>query len=521
MRTTPRSTMTRSTITHRLRPGLLLASLALSAVFLAPTVIRAQSLSTELVVNGLSQPLFLTHAPADNDRLFVVERTGRIRIIENGTLLPAPFLNIQSQVDSSWLEWGVLGLAFHPDYSNNGFFFVNYVELGGDSIIARFQVSANPNVADAASEQRILYLDQPNQNHRGGWMDFGPDGYLYDFQGDGGPQQDPFGRAQNLSLLQGKVLRLDVDGPDGIPGTADDDGFPADPDRHYHIPIDNPFVGITGADEIWSYGLRNPWRGSFDRDTGDLWIGDVGQYAREEINVQPASSTGGENYGWRCIEGFLCTGLTGCTCTSPDLVPPVHDYNHGFGTSITCGYVYRGCAIPNLDGTFFFADYTTARIWSFRYDGATTTEFQERTAELEPPGAPSISTLSSFGEDAQGEIYILDYNGGEVFRIVSATPITPDPCVSGGPNFVRGDANQDLGLDIGDAIATLDYLFASTPSSCPNALDSNDDEGLDIADAIFLLQHLFSLGPAPSVPQVCGEDPTPGALDCPSFSACP
>jgi len=374
-------------------------------------------LTTVRVASGLTQPLFVTHAPGDMLRLFVVEKSGRIRIIRNGVLLTTPFLDISSIVNSTTLEWGLLGLAFHPDYQSNGFFFVNYCDASGNSVIARFQVTANPESADPNSRETVLFIAQPDANHRGGWLDFGPDGYLYDSQGDGGGQQDPSNRAQNINLLQGKILRLDVDGPDDIPGNADDDGFPGDNNKLYTVPPSNPFVGVAGADEIWAYGLRNPWRCSFDRETGDLWISDVGQYQREEVNYQPAASTGGENYGWRCMEASSCTGLSGCTCNAPSLVLPIHEYTHPTGFSITGGYVYRGCAMPEMHGTYFFADYQTSVLWSLRYNGVSVFNFQDRTTELDPDGSLAINFPASFGEGADGELYICDY-GGEIFKIV-------------------------------------------------------------------------------------------------------
>ncbi|MFN0057878.1 MAG: PQQ-dependent sugar dehydrogenase [Planctomycetota bacterium] len=510
-----------------------LASLLVAAM-LRPVAAGGTPLTTVRIASGLSQPLYLTHAPGDTTRLFVVLKAGIIRVIENGVLLATPFLNIDPLVDSTTLEWGMLGLAFHPDYATNGYFFVNYSANGGDTIIARYQVTANPNVADPASAYQILYLDQPSANHRGGWLDFGPDGYLYDFQGDGGPQNDPNNRAQNLNLLLGKILRLDVDGVDD---------FPADATKNYSIPPTNPFVGIAGEDEIWAYGLRNPWRGSFDRATGDLWIADVGQFQREEVDFQPAGFAGGANYGWRCIEGTLCTGMTGCTCGSPTLTAPIHEYNHTFGVSITGGYVYRGCAIPDLVGTYFFADYQTERLWTLRYEAGVVVGLTERTVELDPPTF-TIDQIASFGEDALGEIYIVDL-GGEIFKVVAAGALTDcnlngiaDACdiatgvsqdldASGVPDecevveFVRGDANADAQFNIADAITVLQFLFDSVPSSCHSALDANDDELVDIADGVFTLSALFSMGTPPSPPTLCGADPTAGALTCESFSPCP
>lgn len=375
----------------------------------------AVPLGTELVGSGLVRPIWVTHAPGDTQRIFVIEKQGRIRIIKNGVLLPTAFLDIDALVTgglSEGSEQGLLGLAFHPNYANNGLFYINYTATAGagDTVVARYQVSNDPDVADPNSGVPILTFDQPQSNHNGGWLAFGPDGYLYIATGDGGSSNDAGaghatgGNGQSLDTLLGKMLRINVD----VVGAP------------YAIPPDNPFAGdIPGRDEIWAWGLRNPWRPSFDRLTGDLYIADVGQTAWEEINFQPARSTGGENYGWRCMEGLSCTGFTGCTCNAPTLTLPFHVYGHtGGNCSITGGYVYRGCAIPNLAGTYFFADYCTARIWSLRYDGVNVTQFVERTAQLDPPGDLDLNRITSFGEDANGELYICDQVDGEVFRLI-------------------------------------------------------------------------------------------------------
>lgn len=427
-------------------------------------------LTTERVAFGLIQPAFVTHAPGDESRLFIMEKPGRIKILQGGSVLATPFLDMTSIVNSTTLEWGLLGMCFDPDYDTNGYFYVNYSDSTGDSVIARFQVSAgNPNVADFASRTTILFLDQPNANHRGGWLDFGQDGYLYATFGDGGGQNDPSNRAQNLTLLQGKILRLDVRGDD----------FPADPNRNYRIPPTNPFVGAPGGvrPEIWAYGLRNPWRCSFDRDTHDLWIGDVGQNQREEIDFQPASSIGGENYGWRCTEGTFCTGLSGCTCNGAGLVPPIYEYTHSIGLSVTGGYVYRGCAIPDLQGTYFFAEFQFSRLFSLRYSGGVVSEFMDRTVELDPPGTLSISGIASYGEDAAGELYICDYNGGEVFKIVpNGVPAQECPC--------PGDLDGDNVVGFGD----LNLLLGSYGQTGSGLVgDLNGDDAVDFADLNLLL----------------------------------
>lgn len=368
----------------------------------------AQDFTAIRIASGLSRPVFVTAPPGDMERIFIVEQrsgsNGRIRIIKNGQLLSTPFLSITVSTGS---EQGLLGLAFHPDYANNGYFYVNYTRTDGNTVIARYTVSSNPDIADVNSAQTVLVISQPFSNHNGGYIAFGPlDGYLYINSGDGGSANDPQGHGQNINSLLGKILRLDINGDD----------FPADPNRNYAIPPTNPFVGVAGADEIWAYGLRNPWRADFDDLTGDFYIGDVGQNNWEEIDFQPGNSPGGENYGWRCMEGNHCTGLSGCTCNDPALTDPIYEYSHDMGCSVTGGVVYRGSAIPGLSGTYFFSDFCTADIYSFRYDGSNITEFTDRTTQLDPSDS-NIDAVSSFGEDAAGEIYICDLNG-EVFKIV-------------------------------------------------------------------------------------------------------
>ncbi len=375
----------------------------------------AIGLNTVRVASGLSRPILATSPPGDADRLFIAEQhTGRIKILNlnTGVVNPTPFLDIDGLSTSN--EQGLLGMAFHPDYATNGLFYVNFTDSGWTTNIRRYQVSAgDPDVADPPSAQTVLTYSQPGTNHNGGWLGFGPDDYLYISSGDGGLWDN----GQDITdKLLGKMLRLDVDGDD----------FPADPNRNYAIPASNPLVGVTGDDEIWAYGLRNPWRASFDRATGDLYIADVGQNSREEIDVQPAASSGGENYGWRPREGTIGT-------RPPGAIDPVYDYSHGSGPtqgySVTGGYVYRG-PIDELQGLYFFADYVTDRIWSFRFDGSDPnqfdgTNFVEFTdwTDLLVPDAGRINNISSFGEDALANLYIVDL-GGEVFRI-DADPLPP------------------------------------------------------------------------------------------------
>lgn len=350
-----------------------------------------------VIAEGLSQPTFLTHA--FDDRLFVLEQAGLIRIIENGQLLETPFLDITGRVGSLSSEQGLLGLAFHPNYategaSGEGQFYVNYTDLGGDTHVARFSVMPDdPYRAGPDSEVQYLFVDQPFPNHNGGMLAFGPDGYLYVGLGDGGSANDPLNAGQDRMNLLGKVLRLDVD------ATAD----------AYAIPESNPFAGATDAlPEIWAYGLRNPWRFSFDRATGDLYIADVGQNQWEEVNFQPAASAGGENYGWRIMEGLHC--FEADTCDQNGLTLPIFEYAHAQGgCSITGGYIYRGALHPELTGNYFVADYCMGNIWRlFPQDG-------RWLADLV---LDSDLIISSFGEDVNGEVYVLNYGAGGIYRIV-------------------------------------------------------------------------------------------------------
>jgi glucose/arabinose dehydrogenase len=413
-------------------------------------------LTSVRVASGLSYPVFACSPSGDLERLFIVEQPGRIKILDliGGTVGGTPFLDISSLVSFSG-ERGLLSMAFHPDYDANGTFFVNYTNNSGNTVIARYTVSGDPDVADPGSAVILKTINQDFSNHNGGQVQFGPDGYLYVGMGDGGSAGDPYQRAQDPGSLLGKMLRLDVDNP---------------PD---FIPSDNPFVGRPPLDEIWALGVRNPWRFSFDRLTDDLYIADVGQNAWEEIDFQPAASTGGENYGWDCMEGTHCYGGGACTCGDPSLKLPIYEYSHGVGCSITGGYVYRGCAVPDLQGTYFFADYCSDKIWSFRYDGVSITDFTERTAEL-VPDVGSISSISSFGEDVAGEHYICDLYGGELFKIVPATPLNP------------ADINADGSLDLDDVVILIQVLLGEDPGEDCLVIraDVNGDgktNGLDIA----------------------------------------
>jgi len=372
-----------------------LALLALLGCSNAPTTAPPPTSDTlklvPLVTSGLSSPVYLTAPTGDTARLFVVEQSGQIRIVQHGQLLPTAFLDIHSRLVSGG-EQGLLSVAFHPNYGANGFFYVNYTDLNGDTRVERYTVSAaDSNLADTASHKLILFVPQPYTNHNGGLVVFGPDGMLYIGMGDGGSGGDPENRAQHRDSLLGKLLRIDVDHGDP-----------------YAIPPDNPFATSGGAPEIWALGLRNPWRFAFDRSAGLLYIGDVGQGAWEEVDVQPASQ-GGLNYGWRFMEGAHCYNPT--TCSSAGLVLPAVEYDHSNGQcAVIGGFVYRGARVPALAGQYFYADLCAGWVRSFTYAGGAVTGQTSWTLE---PGAGSPL---SFGEDSRGELYVLS-SGGTVYRI--------------------------------------------------------------------------------------------------------
>lgn len=347
----------------------------------------------------MRRPLFLTHAGDGTGRLFLLEQGGRISVIDPQTSARQLFLDLTEKVtwdanSGGYTERGLLGLAFAPDYAESGLFYVNYTDRNGASVLARYRVSAdNPDAADINSAEILFTVPQPFPNHNGGHLAFGPDGYLYVSLGDGGSANDPLGAGQNIELLLGKILRLDVSQPGA-----------------YSIPADNPFVGRAGLDEIWAYGLRNVWRFSFDRATGDLYLGDVGQNQYEEINFEPAGSAGGFNYGWNAFEA---SRVFNRNVSAPDAVLPIAEYDHSLGCSVTGGYVYRGATLADtLDGVYLYGDYCSGRVWA---------------AYRSPQGAWNSDVflqtglqISSFGEDEAGELYIVDY-GGRLFRILPAS----------------------------------------------------------------------------------------------------
>lgn len=345
------------------------------------------------VAKGLKRPVFVTNAGDNSNRLFVIEKPGRIRIIKSGLLLAEPFLDMTKVVEANGNEQGLLGLAFHPDFETNGRFFVAYTAKDDANTVAEYRVaSPGSDTADPTPVRVLFSIPDEYSNHNGGMLAFGPDGYLYISTGDGGSGGDPDGNGQNLNALLGKILRVDVGGA-----------------APYAIPASNPFANRSGArPEIWAYGLRNPWRYSFDRSTGDLWIADVGQNKYEEVDFQPAASKGGENYGWRTMEGAHCYRPSN-GCSQEGLVLPVFEYTHDEGCSVTGGYVYRGKAIPALTGRYLFADYCGSTLWGTTRSASG--EFATSELGTVPEG------ISSFGEDEAGEVYFTVDDGGAVYRL--------------------------------------------------------------------------------------------------------
>lgn len=389
-------------------PKCVLAGLCVSVALIlaaAPPAHAAKVIAAELVASGLKQPTYVCSDPNDSSRLFVLERSsGKIKLVKNGVVQSKPFLNLGDKVSSDRDgEQGLFGMAFPPNFgSKNPFFYVCYSNIFGASILEAYKVGSNPDKAKTGSGKVLLETQSSQNIHFAGMLAFGPDGNLYVGRGDGGPAEDPLGHAQDRNTLLGKILRIKVNKA-----------------KPYKVPSSNPFVGEQNVKpEIWAYGLRNPWRFSFDRLTGDIYIGDVGQNTVEEVDFQPASSAGGENYGWNTAEGLECLGGGGTCGSNAGFTQPIHQYQHTEGIAIIGGYVYRGSAIPQMQGRYFFADHGFTTIWSFVYDGNSVTDLQDHTNELEPDGPNTINSISSFGQDADGELYIVDINDGEIYKIV-------------------------------------------------------------------------------------------------------
>jgi glucose/arabinose dehydrogenase len=418
-------------------------------------------LEATLVVSGFNQPVAI--ANAGDARMFVVERLGLIRIVNSSNVIRAtPFLNLTTIVDASGGEQGLLGMAFHPDYATNGYFYVHYTRDPGPSLdrsrVSRFRVGAGtPNIADAGSELVLMEFEQPFANHNGGDLQFGPDGYLYIASGDGGSGGDPQDNGQKTTTLLGKILRIDVDTPPGA-GSGPDCSISAG--ANYSIPAANAFNdgdGGSGCDEIFALGLRNPWRIGFDRLTGALWIGDVGQNLYEEINYLPPGSAGGINLGWRCYEGDSPYNLTNCNL---DYLPPVHTYSHATGAcSVTGGRVYRGSLFPVLDGQYFFSDFCRASVRAL--SGPPGGILAER--EVLPTG--TLAAPSAFGEGATGELYVTDLGTGSLYRL--------------GAVLAAGDVQGDGDVDLDDVIV----IGSSLGQKSSGDADRRDLDGNGVIEA--------------------------------------
>ncbi len=402
-----------------------------------------QEIRTTPVVSGIPAPTDIQNAADGSGRLFLVQQNGLIRILRDGALVPQPFLDIHLKTRANG-EQGLLGLAFPPGFTAKQRFYIDYTDLNGNTVIAQYRVSSNPDVADGTSETVLLNITQPFPNHNGGQLRFGPDGYLYIGMGDGGSGGDPLNNGQRLVTLLGKLLRLDVE---------------SDPGR-VRIPADNPFVNSPGArPEIWAYGLRNPWRFSFDRANGDLWIADVGQDRYEEVDLQPASSHGGENYGWNRMEGLHCF-LAGC---NPEgLTLPVSEYDHSEGCSIIGGFVYRGSASPSLRGIYIFGDVCSGSIWGLQRQG---TQWV-RTLLLR-----SAFSITTFGEDESGEIYVANAANGTIHRMEAGRA----------PRFSASDVVNAASFVPGLVPGSLATVFAAGVLDDPGSVTAS---GIPIATSL-------------------------------------
>ncbi len=405
--------------------GLIVITISICSAFIlsGATPARAPAgtldLSLSVFATGLNKPVGIANAGPSDDRLFVIEQPGVIRIVQSdGAVLPTPFLDITSRVDSSDNEEGLLGLSFHPNYANNGYFYVNYTNTSPDTRrtrISRFSVTTNPDVADPNSEDILLTIDQPFSNHNAGDLHFGPDGYMYVPLGDGGSGGDPNNNAQSLGVLLGKIIRIDVDAkPGGSPPDCQGLGS-----GNYTIPSSNPLMDGAGGtcDEIWATGLRNPWRFSFDRLTGDLYIGDVGQNTWEEIDFQPASSSGNENYGWRCYEGNHPYNTSGCGLIS-NYTFPIFEFNQNDNNcSVIGGYVYRGSQYPAMYGRYLLTDYCSGNFWDLVPNGV----------NWQPTKHTNLTEFGyvAFGEDANGELYVANISTGNIYHLEENSPPAP------------------------------------------------------------------------------------------------
>jgi glucose/arabinose dehydrogenase len=487
--------------------------------------VQAQSIDATRVANGLALPVFVTAPAGDTDRLFIVEQrlseastTGRIRILDlnSGTMNATPFLAVTGLSNISE-EQGLLGMAFHPDYENNGFFYLTE-SFVGHTDIRRYQVSAgNPDVANLGSATTILTYSQPHDCHNGNWIGFGPDGMLYHTSGDGGSQGDLFLNGQDKTTLNGSVVRINV----GADGLADD--FPADPNRNYSIPATNPFVGEGGGvrEELWSYGLRNPWRASFDRLTGDFYIGDTSQDTLELINFEHAGSPGGLNYGWPLREGTIEMPRANGGSKPPGAIDPIYEYPQNLfslgenigsataegtnqGVAVIGGYVYRG-PVNALNNEYFFADIfpnvpippNSGRLWSFEFDGTQDPlafSGQNHNSSFKNweiiPDFGTVEFISSFGEDAEGNLYAMNYISGELFRL--------------DPDYFDADFELDKDVDADDFAIWTSAFGAGTYG------DADADADTDGNDFLVWQQDFGKVGPT-ALQNTAAQVPEPSA----------
>lgn len=477
----------------------LLASQSLSV----NRVVAQTALTTVRVASGLPWvPTDLSSPPRDFARLFVATKGGTIRIVKNGVLLPTPFIDLQSIVQTQNGEQGLLGIAFHPNYAVNRQFYVYYTRNpDGWFVVARYVATqANPDIADPSSASIVITVQRSTTagNHNGGAIEFGADGNLYFATGDGGIWECA---SQNTLSLLGKLCRIDVDR--GVP---------------YAIPASNPFVGNPAfRPEIWAYGLRNPWRFTVDRLTGDIHIADVGGVLEEEINYQPAG-VGGQNYGWTVMEGNACVTSGPCPptappCGSPTYQRPIHTYTHANGDcSITGGYVYRGCAVPALRGTYFYSDWCSGRIWALRHTGGAVTSVVDRTAELAPAGGLRIDNVTSFGEDANGEVYLCDMDG-EVYKIVPLSPVTVglSPYGSGTPGCTGA---QTLGANCSPTLHNPGWqlVCSNGPANSIGTMLLGDTQDLAGTVLLGLRLHVGVAPPSALIQVGFGTGPTSTAV---------
>ncbi|MCI0430115.1 MAG: PQQ-dependent sugar dehydrogenase [Rhodospirillales bacterium] len=429
----------------------------LSSFMTGRAVTGALHIQADLIASGLATPLFAASPPGDPGRLFILEKdSGRVVILDLAAnqLLPQPFFDVPAAEMTNDGERGLLGLAFHPDYVTNGKLYLNLTNENGDTEIWELTRSGDPNFTDPLSQRTLLtvFRDPALSNHNGGWIGFAPDGLLYIATGDGGSGNDPANNAQDINDLRGKILRIDVNS----------DAFPADPGRNYAIPPNNAFVGTNGADEVFAYGLRNPWRASFDSQTGDFYIADVGQNAREELNFLAAGTGAGTNFGWRVMEGNLPTGLPQLgnpPAGDPSLRAPILDYSHGLGDfqgrTIVGGYVYHGPG--GAQGLYFFGDFISNHIWTVRVEDGQAFDFTQRDDEI-VTNAGTVDQIASFATDGSGQLYAIGLDG-EIFRLAPSEDVSPAP---GEPAASGDDGGGDWGevlLVTGAIMGLATWLF--------------------------------------------------------------